>query len=63
MNPSIIKRPEALCSFPNPALANMRCWSIRCFKNYVIFYRPISEGIEVIRVLHGGRDIERLFQE
>jgi toxin ParE1/3/4 len=25
--------------------------------NYVIFYRPVAGGIEVIRVLHGARDI------
>ena len=24
---------------------------------YVIFYRRISEGIEIIRVLHGARDL------
>ncbi|NMG08316.1 type II toxin-antitoxin system RelE/ParE family toxin [Brasilonema sp. UFV-L1] len=30
--------------------------------NYVIFYRPIDNGIEVIRVLHGARDIESLFE-
>ena len=29
--------------------------------NYVIFYRPISGGIQVIRVLHGARDIPALF--
>jgi toxin ParE1/3/4 len=29
--------------------------------NYVIFYRPASEGIEVVRVLHGARDIPELF--
>ena len=29
--------------------------------NYVIFYREIQNGIEVARVLHGARDIERLF--
>jgi toxin ParE1/3/4 len=28
---------------------------------YIIFYRPMDEGIEVIRVLHGARDIESLF--
>jgi toxin ParE1/3/4 len=27
--------------------------------NYLIFYRPVSDGIQVIRVLHGSRDIER----
>jgi toxin ParE1/3/4 len=30
--------------------------------NYVIFYRPVDEGIEVLRVLHGARDIPRIFQ-
>jgi toxin ParE1/3/4 len=29
--------------------------------NYVIFYRPISDGIQIIRVLHGARDIPSLF--
>ena len=30
-------------------------------KSYLIFYRPLNNGIEVIRVLHGARDIENLF--
>lgn len=30
--------------------------------NYIIFYRPIDNGIKVIRVLHGARDIESLFE-
>jgi toxin ParE1/3/4 len=29
--------------------------------NYVVFYRPIENGIEVVRVLHGRRDIAALF--
>ncbi len=29
---------------------------------YVIFYRPLSDGIEVVRVLHGARDIQAVFQ-
>ncbi|MFZ0929867.1 MAG: type II toxin-antitoxin system RelE/ParE family toxin [Syntrophobacteraceae bacterium] len=28
---------------------------------YVIFYRPIPEGVEIVRVLHGSRDIDALF--
>jgi plasmid stabilization system protein ParE len=27
----------------------------------VLFYQPIEDGIEIIRVLHGARDIEALF--
>lgn len=29
--------------------------------NQVIFYRPIPDGIQVIRVLHGARDIPAVF--
>jgi toxin ParE1/3/4 len=37
--------------------------ALRCFSvgNYVIFFRPISDGIEVVRVLHGARDAKRSF--
>lgn len=28
--------------------------------NYLIFYRPSKIGIEVIRILHGSRDIKAL---
>jgi plasmid stabilization system protein ParE len=27
----------------------------------MVFYRPIENGVEIIRVLHGARDIERIF--
>jgi toxin ParE1/3/4 len=29
--------------------------------DYVIFYRQLAAGIEVVRVLHGARDIDNLF--
>lgn len=28
---------------------------------YILFYRAISEGIDVIRVLHGARDLNAIF--
>ncbi len=31
------------------------------FESYVIFYHPIPNGVEVVRVLHGMRDIESIF--
>jgi toxin ParE1/3/4 len=39
-------------------LPNLRSFAIN---NYVIFYYPLEEGIEVIRILHGARDIETFF--
>jgi toxin ParE1/3/4 len=32
-------------------------------RQYVIFYRPVQGGIEVVRVLHGSRDILPLFED
>lgn len=29
--------------------------------SYLVFYLPLPDGIEVIRVLHGSRDLDRLF--
>ena len=43
-------------------LADVRRWTVHGFPAYVIFYRPIEDGIEVVRVLHGARDIEALFE-
>jgi toxin ParE1/3/4 len=33
------------------------------FGRYVIFYLPRKSGIEVVRVLHGARDLKPLFDE
>src|SRR2546421_3747197 len=52
----------ALRSFPSPKYATVRSWPITGFRNYLIFYRPTPEGIEVLRVLHGARNIERYFE-
>jgi toxin ParE1/3/4 len=37
---------------------------LRCFvvSPYVVFYRPIEDTIEVLRVLHGARDISSLIE-
>ena len=43
--------------------AGVRTWTIRGFKNHVIIYRPIEDGIEVIRVVHGSRDLDRLLSD
>ena len=32
------------------------------FGRYVIFYMPLDDGIDVIRVLHGSRDIDTVFR-
>lgn len=44
----------------NIELAGMRVFPVSRFRNYLIFYQPTALGIEVIRVLHGARDIDRI---
>ncbi|MEQ1881287.1 MAG: type II toxin-antitoxin system RelE/ParE family toxin [Burkholderiales bacterium] len=31
------------------------------FGRYVVFYVPLANGIDVVRVLHGARDIDAVF--
>jgi toxin ParE1/3/4 len=46
-----------------PVFANLRFFPISRFRKYLVFYRPIMDGIEVLRVLHGARDIRSLLAE
>ena len=39
--------------------ASLRSFSVG---RYVIFYRPMENGIEVVRILHGARDLPPLFE-
>lgn len=49
--------------FRRPELADLRVWQVRDFENFLIFYRPLERGIEVVRVLHAARDIEAIFSD
>jgi toxin ParE1/3/4 len=41
-------------------LPNLRCASVGA---YVIFFLPQNDGIKVVRVVHGARDVNRLFRK
>jgi toxin ParE1/3/4 len=45
-----------LCSFSNP-------YPVKGFKNYLIFYRATDSEVEVLRVLHGARDLEAILED
>ena len=46
----------------SPSLRDFRRFRVTVFGDYLIFYRPIERGVEIVRVLHGARDIEALFE-
>jgi toxin ParE1/3/4 len=62
---TIISRFPTLASMPHMGRereelsARLRSFAVG---NYVIFYRPAKDGIEVVRILHGARDFPPLFE-
>jgi toxin ParE1/3/4 len=38
----------------------LRSWRISGFENYLIFYRSTDLGLEVVRVLHGAQDLQKI---
>jgi toxin ParE1/3/4 len=46
----------------SPRFAGVRHFPIPRYPNYVIFYRPLPDGIEILHILHGARDLENLLE-
>lgn len=61
----LIKKFALLRDFPhigreqNRLLVNLRSFVV---KDYLIFYQPLNDGIEILRVMHGAQDIEDVFK-
>ncbi len=47
----------------HPALSGLRFFPISRFRKYLVFYRSVADGIEVVRMLHGARDIQAILAE
>ena len=59
----LLTRPAtgALCKFRSPALRDVRRATISGFPKHLLFYRFDDDEVFVLRVVHGARDLERLF--
>ena len=57
----LAKSPGLGGKFParSPKLAGLRVWRVSGFENHLVFYRESSDGVEIVRVLHGARDVRR----
>lgn len=42
-----------------PELVSLRVFPVIGFRRMLVFYRPAEEGVEVLRVVHGSRDLLR----
>lgn len=58
-----------LCEYPlagaqvqvlDPKLRGLRLWRVPSFERYLIFYLPAPGRIDVVRILHGSRELASL---
>lgn len=55
-HPRMGTKRQDITSFP------VRFWTVTKFPNYVIAYRPETDPLQVIAVLHGKRDLKRVLE-
>jgi len=46
------------CRLKDPRLASIRVFRVRGFEKMVILYRPRPDGVEIVRIVHGSRNLE-----
>jgi toxin ParE1/3/4 len=61
----LLSKPRAgrVRTFRSSRARGLRSWVVSGFENYLIFYRPRRDGIEVVRVVHGARDLPSLLDD
>jgi toxin ParE1/3/4 len=45
----------------NPLDQELRCFPISKFPKRIVYYKPVTDGVVIIRVLHGARDRDQIF--
>jgi toxin ParE1/3/4 len=45
-----------------PALAELRAFRVRGFERMLVLYLPRADGVDVLRVVYGSRNLEALFE-
>ncbi|MCA9427480.1 MAG: type II toxin-antitoxin system RelE/ParE family toxin, partial [Candidatus Omnitrophica bacterium] len=46
-----------------PSLKDIRSFPVTGFPNWLVFYRPTTNEIEIVRILHGATNIPRILGE
>jgi len=58
-NPRIGK----VVGFVPDRMGEVRQWRIKAFTDYLVFYRVDDDRIEILRVLHGARDLAEILSQ
>jgi toxin ParE1/3/4 len=61
---NILRTPHAGApkQLSNPSLTGLRSWPVEEFEDIRIYYLGQGDEVQVIRVLHGKRDITRILE-
>jgi len=57
----LLRSPELGERWQFDPTGQMRYRTVIDFKNYLIFYRRVDDVLEIVRILHGARDYDKLF--
>ena len=53
-----------LCRVRHPQLLTARTFRVSSrFEKHLIFHQPYSDRIEILRVVHGSQDLEKVFDQ
>jgi plasmid stabilization system protein ParE len=50
-------------AYPHPDHLELRAKLVTGFTKYVVFYSVRDDGVYIVRVLHGARDIPRVLDQ
>lgn len=54
---SLATQDSATAGPPPTRLKGVLVWPMKKFQKHLIFYRPLSDGVEILHVFHGARDL------
>ncbi len=46
----------------NPSLSSLRVFRVMGFEKILVLYRPLPDGVEILRVIHGSRNLQALLR-
>jgi len=46
----------------HPVLESLRAFRVSGFERVIILYRPVPGGVDILRVVHGSRDLQALLR-
>ena len=58
-NPGIGK----VMTFTPDRMGEVRQWRVKSFTDHLVFYQVADDRVEVMRVMHGARDLENIWSQ